>query len=423
VRWTTEHDDESGLPVREGVSGEPSQQVEAVFSPPWWLLATLLGLLAVGGAVAAWGAIGSDDGDDVVVEVPPSTTLVPSTTTTAPSPTTKRDRPRFVPSTSAVPDVVVVGDELGQGAVEPISGREGGLWAWSGDSLYRADLDGGPWVKMAVGLADGDQQRNRLSRVGQGWLAASQSDFSGEFSYRLFDDALELIEERELNGWGQIVAANGMTVAILTQGFGGPSERVLLLRVNSDLTVSEFELDRHPLALAMSPDGRIWMSPAAGGVYELSAGGTRNRASGVPVAASNERILIFECGVSLDDCSYLSVGDRGSRGVEMPDEVAEALAVPGLWISAPDLSATIFLDYQRGSATLVDLAGGEPVDLGGMDLAFDPSGSFSWSADSAMLVSIGSLRGSGFVLDIATGVRHAIEAPDARRPLAYALGP
>jgi hypothetical protein len=79
--------------------------------------------------------------------------------------------------------------------------------------------------------------------------------------------------------------------------------------------------------------------------------------------------------------------------------------------------------YWSAAGALVDLAGGEPVDLGGMDLAFDPSGSFSWSADSTMLVSIGSLRGGGFVLDIATAVRHAVVAPDARRPLSYALGP
>jgi hypothetical protein len=52
VSWTAEHDDESGLPALEGVAGEPGQQAEAVFSPPSWLLATLLGLLTVRGAVA-----------------------------------------------------------------------------------------------------------------------------------------------------------------------------------------------------------------------------------------------------------------------------------------------------------------------------------------------------------------------------------
>ena len=73
-------------------------------------------------------------------------------------------------------------------------------------------------MKMAEGLDGGDQQQNRLSRLGQGWLVASQSDFSGEFTYRLLDEAMEFVEERELSGWGQIVATNAMTVAIITDG-------------------------------------------------------------------------------------------------------------------------------------------------------------------------------------------------------------
>ena len=140
----------------------------------------------------------------------------------------------------------------------------------------------------------------RLVRLGDGWLLVSNTQFLGEPQYQVLDHMLELIETSSTEFWMQVLAVNGSTALVLTQRMDDePPESLMLLRFNADLTVSEFKVGSYPMAWALSPSGRILLSPRTGGIHELSDGGRRVSSAGLPVAASGDRILAVECTETL----------------------------------------------------------------------------------------------------------------------------